>query len=124
MLKPMGPLRVPAALQGVLLGSRSTGWRLSSTGESGILPRQAPQHRAWLQSAPKMRFGRRRSALHPFLAYLQFEPVDAGIGAVGIAGAVMLHDRLRASVRVPRDVADRQQVAACAIEQHDTGIAQ
>ena len=36
----------------------------------------------------------------------------------------MLHDGLRAPVRVPGDVADRQQVAAGAIKQHDAGIAQ
>jgi hypothetical protein len=36
----------------------------------------------------------------------------------------MLHDGLRGSVRVPGDVADRQQVAACAIEEHDAVIAQ
>jgi hypothetical protein len=35
----------------------------------------------------------------------------------GIASTVMLHDGLRASVRVPGDVADRQQVAAGAIKQ-------
>lgn len=43
----------------------------------------------------------RRSALYPFFAHLQLEPVDASIGAIGIPGTVMLHNGLRASVRVP-----------------------
>jgi hypothetical protein len=41
-----------------------------------------------------------------------------------LQGAVVLHDGLRASVRVHRAVADCQQIAADAIEQHDAGIAQ
>lgn len=39
-----------------------------------------------------------RLALHPFLPDLQFELVDAGIGTSRIAGAVVLHDGLCASV--------------------------
>jgi hypothetical protein len=39
-----------------------------------------------------------RSARHDFLPHLQFKPVDTRIGASRIAGAVVLHDGLRASV--------------------------
>jgi hypothetical protein len=74
--------------------------------------------------AGEMRFG--RSSISPSsLPYVpQFKPVDAGIGAVGITGAIMFHDGLRASVRMPGDVADGQQIAAGTIEQHDASVAQ
>jgi hypothetical protein len=84
------------------------------TGDPEYL-RQGPQDRAGLRAA-EMSSADRRSALHPLFAHLQFQPVDASVSAIGVAGAVVLHNGLRASVRVPRDVADRQQVAASAIE--------
>ena len=79
---------------------------------------------SWNETWCVRRRGRSAISSSSLLAHLQFEPVDAGIGTIDIAGAIMLHDGLRASVRAPGDVADRQQVAAGAIEQHHACIAQ
>ena len=61
---------------------------------------------------------------HSFFPDLQHQAVNAGIGAGRVAGAIVLHDGLRALVAVAGDVADREQIAAGAIEQHDAGVAQ